>query len=106
MFGTLFQFSIAFRMAAFVSFFWRGLRYIRFRINSPPFPSHAKTSPGAAPGSTTLFLASAVNVMVGSSHAHLLLSKRVRSDVGSRWSVGSEIRDFPDKIKRRDVQET
>src|SRR6266487_4279136 len=68
MFGTLFQFRIAFRMFAFV-FFCRGAaRCTRLRISSGPFCLQANTSPGAAPGSTTRFLLSAVNVMVGLSH--------------------------------------
>ena len=37
--------------------------------------SHANTSPGAAPGSTTRFLLSAVNVIVGLSHSASLAVK-------------------------------
>src|SRR5437016_9670598 len=68
MFGTLFQFRIAFRTFAFVCFFCGAARYTRLSINSGPFSSNVNTSPGAAPGSTTRFLLSAVNVMVGLSH--------------------------------------
>jgi hypothetical protein len=69
MFGTLFQFRIAFKTSAFVRFFCGAARCTRLSTNSGPFRSHTNTSPGAAPGSTTRFLLSAVNVIVGLSHA-------------------------------------
>ena len=68
MLGTLFQFRIAFKTSAFVRFFCGAARCTRLSTNSGPFRSHTNTSPGAAPGSTTRFLLSAVNVMVGLSH--------------------------------------
>src|SRR6266478_4966589 len=64
----LFQFRIAFRTCAFVFFFCGAARCTRLRISSGPFCLQANTSPGAAPGSTTRFLLSAVKVMVGLSH--------------------------------------
>jgi len=63
-----FQLRIALRACAFVSFFRGASWYIRRNTISGPFCSHVKTSPGAAPGSTTRFLLSAVNLIVGLSH--------------------------------------
>jgi hypothetical protein len=63
-----FQLRIALRACAFVSFFRGPSWYIRRSTISGPFCSHVNTSPGAAPGSTTRFLLSAVNVIVGLSH--------------------------------------
>ena len=65
MFGTLLQFRIAFKTAAFVRFFFGAAQCTRLITNSGPFRSHTNTSPGAAPGSTTRFLLSAVKVTVG-----------------------------------------
>ena len=65
MFGILFQFRIALTTSAFVFFFTGAARCTRLRISSGPFCLQANTSPGAAPGSTTRFLLSAVKVTVG-----------------------------------------
>lgn len=84
MFGTLFQFRMAFRMSAFVRLFCGAARCTRLRISSGPFCLQANTSPGAAPGSTTRFLLSAVNVIVGLSHIAITQSKRGRVQARSR----------------------
>jgi exosortase len=68
MLGTLFQFRMALRTCALVRFFCGAARCTRLRISSGPLCLQANTSPGAAPGSTTRFLLSAVKVIVGLSH--------------------------------------
>jgi len=87
-----FQRRIAAKTSFFVIFFFRCRRYTR-RSNIPcPIFSHVKTSPGAASGSTTRFLASAVSVIVGLSHrARSRASRDQRSEVRDH----SPINRFP-----------
>ena len=68
MFGTLFHFRIAIRTSAFVRLFPGASRCIRRSTISGPLRSHANTSPGAAPGSTTRFLLSCCQRHSGLSH--------------------------------------
>src|SRR4029434_10707087 len=64
--GLNFHLRPALRACAFVGLFCRaGRRYTRLRRIPPPVFSQANTSPGAAPGTTTLFFASAVKVIAG-----------------------------------------
>jgi hypothetical protein len=94
MFGTLFQFRIAFKISALVRFFCGAARCTRLNINSGPFFTQAKSSPGAAPGSTTRFLLSAVNVIVGLSHgAHARSSNANFQSLAERMTYGKGLSD-------------
>ena len=106
MFGTLFQFRIAFRTSAFVRFFGGAARCTRLSTNSGPFRSHTNTSPGAAPGSTTRFLLSAVKVMVGLSHTavHAVKARSGMAPVQEAKSENSRFALRANLVSSRPVQ--
>jgi hypothetical protein len=91
--GLNFQLRTALRACAFVGLFCRvGRRYTRLRRIPPPVFSQANTSPGAAPGITILFFASAVNVICGIiPHAGRAVKARERlCQTSNLWSGVSQ----------------
>ncbi len=99
-----FQLRMALRACAFVSFFRGASWYIRRSTISGPFCSHVNTSPGAAPGSTTRFLLSAVNVMVGLSHISVHAVKSAQDDLSKSKSENSRFALAANLVSSRPVQ--